>query len=72
MPLIEDQTKQIIATLSDCLVKCSACARDCANQGEKDLPKCIALGSDCAEICATYSPDGPRQRSHSGDVQALR
>lgn len=53
VPLIEDQTKQIIEILSDCAAKCSACAQDCANQGDKDLAKCIALCSDCAEICNT-------------------
>lgn len=56
MPLIEEQTQQIITTLSDCLAKCSACAQDCANQGNKDLARCIALCTDCAELCRTCIP----------------
>ncbi|TNB75670.1 four-helix bundle copper-binding protein [Arthrobacter sp. BB-1] len=56
MPLIEDQTRQLINTLGDCLARCTACARDCAGQGDKDLASCIQLCSDCAELCGVCIP----------------
>jgi hypothetical protein len=51
MPMIEDQTKQLIDTLSDCLAKCEACIQDCADQGNEDLASCIKLCADCADLC---------------------
>ena len=51
MPMIEDDTKQLIDTLNDCLVKCTACAQDCANQANADLTECIKFCSDCADLC---------------------
>lgn len=56
MPLLEEQTRQLINTLSGCLATCTACARDCVSQGDKDLAGCIMLCSDCAELCGVCIP----------------
>ena len=37
MTMIEDHTKQLIDILSDCLAKCTACAKECVEQGDKGL-----------------------------------
>jgi hypothetical protein len=56
MPLVAERHQKVIDVISDCQAKCTACAHDCAGQGNSDLATCIKLCLDCAVLCQACVP----------------